>query len=143
MRKVFFGYIGIALLLLCVQLCFAESKPQPTVLKIKIEAPELDKRLLLEKLELHAADHKLKFESVEQDFDYRIVFATGQHAVVLVASGGGGSMNASMAAADVYDATGKEIFKFDRKGRWSDKGATNAVAKEIVKRLVEWRTHSQ
>lgn len=47
-----------------------------------------------------------------------------------------------MAVADVYDAQGKELFKFDRKGRGTDKGATNAVAKEIIKRLSEWRSIS-
>jgi hypothetical protein len=112
------------------------------VLKIKTEAPELDKRWLLESLGSHGADHKLKFESVGHDFDYRIVFATGQRAVNIFSSGSGGSINASMAAADVYDAQGKELFKFDRKGRGTDQGATNAVAKEIVKRLLEWRSIS-
>lgn len=131
-----------AVLLLCIQFCFAQTKPQPTVLKIKIDAPELDKRWLLESLESHGADHELKFESVDHDFDYRIVFATGQHAVNIFSSGSGGSINASMAVADVYDAQGKKLFKFDRKGRGSDKGATNAVAKEIIKRLLEWRSVS-
>jgi hypothetical protein len=136
-------FVVMALSLSCTSLCLAQSKAQVTVLKVRIEAPELDKRMLLDRMESHAADRGLKFESVDQDFDYRIVFATGQHAVTLLGWGSGGSVNASLAAADVYDAKGKELFKFDRKGRGSDKGATNAVAKEIIKRLLEWRALSE
>lgn len=116
----------------------AQDKHSLTVLRIKIEAPELDKRILLDKLAEHAETNHLRFEPVDQDFDYRIVFLTGQQPVATVY----GELNASMASADVYDSEGNELFKFDRKGRGSDKGATNAVAKEIIKRLLEWRSLS-
>ena len=44
----------------------------------KIEATELDRRMLLEKLNTHDQDHSLRFELAESDCDDRIVFSTGQ-----------------------------------------------------------------
>jgi len=120
-------------------ICIAQGKIAADLLKVKIEAPELDKRILMDKLQEHGAENGLKFASVDQDFDYRIVFITGQRPVMTQY----GEINASLASADVYDSEGKELFKFDRKGRWTDKGATNAVANEIVKRLLKWRSLSR
>ncbi|PSH05053.1 MAG: hypothetical protein CXZ00_02530 [Acidobacteria bacterium] len=124
--------------LLCAVLMlssFTLGKSSSTVLKVKIEATELDKVMLLGKLQSHGEDNGLQFEAVEKDYDYRIVFATGQHM-------GGSGKNFSVAGADVFDAAGKEIFKFERKHRVTDEGATNAVAKEIIKRLLKWRALS-
>ena len=45
-------------------------------------------------------------------------------------------MNSSMASADVFDNANAELFKFNRQGRASDKGAANAVAVEILKRII-------
>ena len=44
----------------------------------KIEVTELDRRMLLENLNTHDQDHYVRFESAESDYDYRIVFSTGQ-----------------------------------------------------------------
>jgi hypothetical protein len=139
MKAAYFVILCAAVVLSQPLRSFGYSEAAVTVLRIKIEAPELDKAILLAKLQERAADNKLKFESVEQDFNYRIVFATGQAPVMTQY----GAINASLASADVYDSAGKELFKFDRKGRWTDKGATNAVANEIVKRLLKWRSLSR
>jgi hypothetical protein len=48
-----------------------------------------------------------------------------------------GDINASLGSTSVYDSQGKEMFEFKREGRWTDSGATNAVAKEIIKRLLK------
>jgi hypothetical protein len=50
-----------------------------------------------------------------------------------------GDINASMASTAVFDSNGTELFEFERHGRATDNGATNAVAKEIIKRLIKLR----
>jgi hypothetical protein len=105
-------------------------------LKVTIEATELDSKMLIEKLNEHGASHHLKFELADQGFDYRVVFGTGQGSVMTTY----GSVNASGAVTKVFDAKGTELFEFKREGRWTDTGATNAAAKEIIKRLLKLRS---
>src|SRR5690348_7449408 len=75
----------------------AAGKQSPASWKVKVEATELDRRMLLDKLNEHGAEHGLRFDLADSDYDYRIVFSTGQHAVPLFVGGSGGDMNASMA----------------------------------------------
>jgi hypothetical protein len=105
--------------------------PNPQPFKITIEATELDKKMLLQRLNEHGADHKLKFVFSETDFDYRIVFETGQGGYQTVY----GQVNSSGSKVQVFDSKGAELFAFNRAGRMTDSGATNAAAKEIIKRL--------
>jgi hypothetical protein len=98
-------------------------------LKIKIESTELDQQTLLARLNANGVAHHLKFVLADQNFDYRITFGTEQKPV--------SGINASAATTAVYDAEGKEMFEFKREGRWTDSGATNATAKEIIKRLLK------
>src|ERR1700723_630958 len=117
-----------------VSLSFAQ-KPLGPNLKIKIEATELDRQRLLARLNANGAGHHLTFALAEDGFDYRVVFGTGQKPV----GSGYGDINASTGSTAVYDAEGKELFEFKREGRWTDSGATNATAKEIIKRLLKLR----
>ena len=100
-------------------------------MKVMIEATELDRKTLLEKLNIHGADHKLKFVLSEKDFDYRIVFGTGQRGYQTVYD----EMNSRGSSVQVFGPKGTELFAFNRAGRMTDTGATNAAAKEIIKRL--------
>jgi hypothetical protein len=111
-------------------LSFAQN-PLGSNLKIKIEATELDQQTLLARLNADGVAHHLKFVRADQNFDYRITFGTEQKPV--------SGINASAATTAVYDAEGKELFEFKREGRWTDSGATNATAKEIIKRLLRLR----
>ena len=115
----------------CAQTNSKTQNPNPQPSRITIEATELDKKILLEKLNVHGADHKLRFVLAEKDFDYRIVFSTGQRGYQT----GYGEMNSSGSSVQVYDSKGTELFAFNRAGRATDSGATNAAAKEIIKRL--------
>jgi hypothetical protein len=115
----------------CAQTNAKTQNPNPQPSRITIEATELDKKILLEKLKVHGADHKLRFVLAEKDFDYRIVFSTGQRGYQT----GYGEMNSSGSSVQVYDSKGTELFAFNRAGRATDSGATNAAAKEIIKRL--------
>jgi hypothetical protein len=123
----------LSLLLALGSSCYAQSQPVSKPIRTKIEGTELDRRMLLEKLNSHGEDHHMRFESAESDFDYRIIFSTSQGTT----GTNWGEMNSSLASADVFDQKGLELFKFDRKGRGSDEVATNAVAKEIIKRILK------
>jgi hypothetical protein len=123
----------LSLLLALGVACYAQSQPTPKAIRTKIEATELDRRMLLEKLNTHGQGHHMRFELAESDFDYRIVFSTGQGTTQTT----WGELNSSMASADVFDPQGTELFRFDRKGRGRDEQAANAVAKEIIKRILK------
>jgi hypothetical protein len=131
------GYLSFTCILfgILAPVCLAQSKSQATDLKVKIEATELDRKMLLGRLNAGGAGHHLRFALTEQDFDYRIVFGTAQEPY----STAYGDVNASTASTSVFDADGKELFEFKRQGRFTDKGATNAAAKEIIKRLIQLR----
>jgi hypothetical protein len=101
-----------------------------TTLRVRIEATELDKKILLEKLNDNGKSRHLKFAPADSDFDYKIVFATYQEEPP---SGG----TRSGAEVTVYDKNGESLFTFKREQRLTDTGAANAAAKEIIKRLRE------
>jgi hypothetical protein len=122
--------------LLCAGSTTVQAKGELQEIKVKVEASEWDKNLLLEKLNANGKDQGLQFDESEQDYEYRIVFGTAQKAV------GDQGINASMGSTTVFDAQGKEMFDFNRQARWTDSGAANAVAKEIVKRLVKMRSQT-
>jgi hypothetical protein len=105
--------------------------------KVKIEASEMDRRLLLEKLNEHGAEHGMKFVLDDKEFNYRINFAVEQGKGWTSGAAGGGSYNTSEAKATVYDSKDGELFSFTRAQRRTDSGATNAVAKEIIKRMLK------
>jgi len=132
----------LGILLVLVPPCLAQNKSQTAVVKVKIEATEWDKNLLLDKLGKHGLDHGLKFEVAGDDFAYPIVFSTGQEKTQILFGGSSGGMNSSTATVKVFDRTGTELFDVKRAGRGTDAGATNAVAKEIVKRLLQLRSQS-
>jgi len=128
----------IGLLLVLVVPCVAQKKAQPEILKVRIEATESDKKFLLDKLNAHGSGHQIQFEGAGENYTYRMVFSTGQE-VYPTAFGG---MNSSAATVKVFDAKGTELFDVKRAGRGTDARAANAVAKEIVKRLVQLRSQT-
>ena len=105
-------------------LALGQAKPVAEI-KVKIEAPESDKLLLLDKLNEHGAGHHMHFTSVQEGFDYRLVFGTQQPSVPWWG-------NTSAAGVSAYDPQGRELFRFSRSNRMTDTGATNAAAKEII-----------
>ena len=121
--------------MLFCSLALGQTKPVAKV-RINIEAPESDKLMLLEKLNEHGAGHHMHFTELKEGFDYRIVFGTSQPSVPYWG-------NTSAAGVSVFDSKGTELFRFSRSNRTTDAGATNAVAKEIVKRLLRWQQQEQ
>ncbi|HKW18438.1 MAG TPA: hypothetical protein VJO35_13105 [Terriglobales bacterium] len=120
----------------------AQKTDSVQILKVKIEANQWDQNLILQKLNQHAASHHLRFEVAEDGYQYRITFATGQKRNTLLAAMGAGAVNYSKADVTVYDGKGAALFQFERDNRYTDSGATNAAAKEIIKRLVKLRSSS-
>ena len=115
----------------------AKTATQPESVKVKIEASEIDRRLLLDKLNEHGAEHGMKFVLDEKEYSYRINFAIEQGKAWDTGAGSGGSYNTSEAKTTVWDEKGVELFSFKRAQRRTDTGATNAVAKEIIKRMLK------
>jgi hypothetical protein len=130
--------VGLLMAMLTLP-CFGQQSPAAVTIKVKIEANQWDSGLILKKLNDHGADHGMKFEVGEEGFEYRITFATGQHKNTLLGLAGAGAVNYSKAGVTAYDAKGNELFNFERENRYTDSGATNAAAKEIIKRLRKLR----
>jgi hypothetical protein len=114
----------------------AKAATEPQTVKVKIEASEMDRRLLLQKLNEHGADHQMKFVLDDKEFSYRINFTVDQ-GKGWTSGAGGGSYNTSEAKTTVYDEKDSELFSFTRAQRRTDSGAANAVAKEIIKRMLK------
>jgi hypothetical protein len=57
---------------------FAQLAMGQQVVKVRIDAKELDRALLFQKLNEHGADHHMKFVLANQNYDYRIGYGTGQ-----------------------------------------------------------------
>ncbi len=70
--------------------------------KIRIEAPALDKPKLLADLNAQGNDHGLHFVLEDNDYDYRVTFSIGQSTGM--SSGSTSSFNS--ASAEVYDSAG-------------------------------------
>jgi hypothetical protein len=115
----------------------AKAATEPQTVKVKIEASEMDRRMLLEKLNDHGTEHGMKFVLDDKEFNYRINFTVEQGHGWSSGAGSGGSYNTSEAKATVYDDKDGELFSFKRAQRRTDSGATNAVAKEIIKRMLK------
>jgi hypothetical protein len=113
----------------------ASARKQPQEIRVRVEASAWYQTLLLEKLNDSGRLHGLHFDEADQNYDYRIAFGTGQDPVAAQY----GQMNDTSGSAAVFDAHGAEMFEFNREGRFSDAGVTNAIAKEIVKRLLKIR----
>jgi hypothetical protein len=125
--------LRVVLLLALAFVWFSQPARAQRVVKVKIEATELDKAMLLDKLNKRGKGHGLKFEQTATGYDYRVVFSVGMNQQRWIF----GTVNTSAGAATVYDRKGAEIFTFKRV-RSTDKGVTDLAAKEIIRRLVRW-----
>src|SRR5580700_3368847 len=124
----------VVLLFFCC--CFAHLAMGQQTIKVKIQAAQLDRSLLFQKLNDHSADHHLRFVMVEEAFDYRVAYGTAGGAVMTPY----GPTGASASVTKVFDPTGAELFEFARNGRATNDQAANATAKEIIKRIRKLRS---
>lgn len=145
MKMLFLGFLLVACTGALAQNSPSNAASLVTV-KVKIDATEFDRRMLLDKLNANGREHHLKFELAGEEYEYRIVFEVEQETSYGGSIWGGvgrnGVYNVSSASADVYDAKANELFEFKRRLRATDYGAANAVAKEIIKRMLKLRGSS-
>ena len=111
----------------------AQAAPPVTMVRLRVTATEADRALLLERLNHNAKGRNLGFETGGDAYDYKIMFATEddpRHWMTL---------NTASASAEVYDPGGVLLFSVRRENRASVGGAANAVAKEVIKRILRSR----
>lgn len=87
-----------ALLGIVIPVSAQTPAPPASAIKVKIEASEDNKKLLLNKLNEQGAKHDLKFELGDEEFVYRIEFDISYLALPT------GSAFGTYASAKVYDA---------------------------------------
>ena len=124
--------------------CVAQCKSAVETVKVKFEASEeADTHLLGEKLNEHGCAHGLAFEPAGQGFVYRILLVNTTEARPTFTMAGVGTAHDPVILITVYDDKGTELFNFTRSRamRVTHKGTVNASAKEIIKRLVQMRSH--
>ncbi len=121
----------------------AQSTSSPAPIKVLLEANEWNRKQLLEKLNENGAKHRIKFISAEKDYDYKIQFTTGKTQEAMVVQGTGGTADYDTGFATVYDSHDAELFQIKREGMWSERGATNKIAKEIIKRISRLRPRQE
>jgi hypothetical protein len=125
----FLRYLLVLLIFICGFAPFAMGQQ---TWRIRVDAKDLDRGLLIQKLNERGADHHIKIEFVNENFDYRSAYGTGGFSPY-------GPAPATASVTKVFDASGAELFEFTRNGRKTDEGAANATAKEIIKRLMKMR----
>ena len=96
------------LVLLIFSCCFAQFTMGQQTLRVRIDAKEFDRALLIQKLNEHGADHHIKFELVNQNFDYRIAYGTGQAGGIAPY----GPVVATASVTRVFDAKGSKALNF-------------------------------
>jgi hypothetical protein len=122
--------LWIALLVLAPTGVAAQSRTPTTVIKVKIEAQENRKQLLLQELQAEGKNLGLVWQESAVGFDYGILLDIRDETNMRVSW--------CTARATVHAAGGKQLFQFTE-GGWSCLPATNSVAKRIIERLVRLR----
>lgn len=120
----------IVLLIVAPTVIAGQTKSPATTIKVKIEAQEASKRLLLQKLQAEGKDLGLAWQESTAGFDYRILLDVRDETNVRVSW--------CTARATVDSADGKQLFQFTE-GGWSCLPAADSVAKGIIERLVRLR----
>jgi hypothetical protein len=89
--------------------------------------------ILIKQLNTHATSKHLRFVAVDvgEPYEYRITYTTNTEQVPV----GAGSITGHDSDVAIYDANSEEVFSFTVAARFTEKGASNYAAREIVKRL--------
>ena len=122
--------LSIVFLILAPTVIAGQTKSPATTIKIKIEAQEASRRLLLQKLQAEGKDLGLVWQESTAGFDYRILLNVRDETNMRVSW--------CTARATVHAADGKQLFEFTE-GGWSCLPATDSVARGIIERLVHMR----
>jgi hypothetical protein len=120
-------WLCVMLLVLTATPLAAQNNPAGTTVKAKIEAREIDKRLLLERLQADGKDRGLAWQESAAGFDYRILFEIRDETNMRVFW--------CITKATVRTADGKELFQLTQ-GGWSCTSAVDSIANAIIERLL-------
>jgi hypothetical protein len=120
--------VTMALLFPSAQQCpiaFAQSAPIPRTVKVYVQGDTSRLADFVEECQREFTNHGLKFElvSFESEFEYNIVIAQES------------TVGGAAASVIVLDKKGLFVASVVRSGRMSGKGAFNATAKELAKKL--------
>ncbi len=115
----------VLLLILVCTPNFAQSAPTPKPVKVYVQGDTSRLADFVAECEREFANHGLKFQLVtfDGDFEYNIVIAQES------------SLGGAAASVVVLDRKGLLVASVVRSGRMSGKGAFNASAKEVAKKL--------
>jgi len=117
--------------------CLGQSAPPVTAITVQIDANQWNRTRLLERLNQQGPKHGMKFVLTDEgkEYDYRITFRTGKTPRDILVQGTGGTVDYDTGFAAVFNAQGEELFQIKHEATWTEAGAINGTAKEIVKRL--------
>jgi hypothetical protein len=117
--------IVIFALVIAATLTLAQSVPPPRVVKVYVQGDTSRLADFVEECQREFANRGLKFQLVpfEGDFEYNVVIAQES------------SVGGAAASVIVLDKKGLFVASVVRSGRVSGKGAFNATAKELAKKL--------
>ena len=115
----------IAISLLASEITFAQSGQETKAVKVYIQGDSSRLADFVEECKREFANHKLNLQLVASDgeFQYNVVIAQES------------SLGGAAAAAVALDRKGMFVASVVRSGRMSGKGALNATAKELAKKL--------
>jgi ABC-type glycerol-3-phosphate transport system substrate-binding protein len=115
----------IAVSLLASEITFAQSGQETKAVKVYIQGDSSRLADFVEECKREFANHKLNLQLVPSDgeFQYNVVIAQES------------SLGGAAAAAVALDGKGMFVASVVRSGRMSGKGALNATAKELAKKL--------
>jgi ABC-type glycerol-3-phosphate transport system substrate-binding protein len=104
---------------------FAQSGQEPKAVKVYVQGDSSRLADFVEECKREFANHKLNLQLVSSDgeFQYNVVIAQES------------SLGGAAAAAVALDRKGIFVASVVRSGRMSGKGALNAIAKELAKKL--------
>jgi len=120
-------WLCVVLLVLTPMALAAQNKPAGATIRVKIEARETDKRLLLKRLQADGKDRGLAWQESAAGFDYRILFEIRNETNMRVFW--------CITRATVRTADGKELFQLTQ-GGWSCTSAIDSIANAIIERLL-------
>jgi hypothetical protein len=126
----FLRHLLVVLIFSCA---FAQLAVGQQTWRVRVDAKDLDRGLLISKLQEHGANNHIKIAIANENYDYRVAYGTGGFSPY-------GPAPATASVTKVFDGKGTELFEFTRDGRKTDVGAANATAKEIIKRLRRLRS---
>lgn len=115
--------------------CHAQQKggapPQQDIVRVLVQGDSSRLPDFVESCRRGFADRgmKLLLAKFDESYDYNIVLAQES------------SVSGASAAVVALDSKGRFIASVVRSGRWSGKGAFNASAKELAKKLAVLRNH--